>query len=206
MKPAVRHRKAHPTLLAALLSTLAVLAACGQSENSRLYMLSPIAQVEPLDTSNDRLSVGVGPVTMPQYLDRPQMVVRQSPNRLEVSEFDRWAEPLSTTVPRVVAANLAHLLDTERVYVLPQLRRRPRNFDVALDISQFEPRAAGPASLVVRWEIFADDDGPPVDEGKIVAEQGSAAAGDYEAMAASLSALLAELSEVLAKRIKALQG
>ncbi len=202
MKPAVRHRHIFPIVLVAL----TFLVGCGQTETSRLYTLSSIAEVEPMTTASDRVSVGVGPVTLPQYLDRPQIVVRQSPNRLELSEFDRWAEPLSNTVPRVVSANLAHLLDTERVYVLPQIRRRQTDFDVALDISRFEPSTTGPASLVVRWEIFTDDDGPPVDEGKIVAERGSAVAGDYEAMAASLSALLAELSEVLASRIAALRN
>lgn len=201
----VRLSKPNTKVFAGLLATIVLLAGCGQTEQARLYTLSRIADVEMMQASDPQLSVAVGPVTLPSYLDRPQIVVRQSANRLELSEFDRWAEPLGATVPRILAANLGNLLATERVYALPQSRRRSTDLSVAVDISQFEPDAAGFASLVARWEIFAADERRPLDEGKMVAQRG-AVPGDYEAMVASLSALLAELSEELANRIAAIQN
>ena len=206
MTVSLRLRQANARPLAGFLILMAALAGCGQTEASRLYTLSPVAEVEPLANVDPQLSIGVGPVTLPQYLDRPQIVVRLSPNRLELSEFDRWAEPLGNTVPRILAANLSALLGTERVYVLPQIRRRPTDLNVAVDISQFEPTATGPASLVARWEIFNEDEVQPLDEGRVVAQRGSPAGGDHELMAASLSALLAELSQTLAIRIATLKN
>jgi uncharacterized lipoprotein YmbA len=189
-----------------LLIASVFLAGCGQTETSRLYTLSPTADVSVRASTNEQLSVGIGPVTLPQYLDRPQIVVRLSPNKLELSEFDRWAEPLSHTVPRILAANLSSLLGTERVYALPMIRRRSTDLAVAIDITQFEPNATGSASLVARWEIFTSDESQPIDEGRIATQRSGGATGDHEAMAASLSVLLGELSEVLASRITALKN
>ena len=47
--------------------------------------------------------IGVGPVTVPDYLDRPQIATRSSSSSLQFSEFDRWAEPLEKNLMRVLA-------------------------------------------------------------------------------------------------------
>ena len=65
-------------------------------------------------------AVGIGPVTLPQYLDRPQIVERTGPNSLKIAEFDRWAEPLNNTVPRILVQNISQLLQSDRVYALPR--------------------------------------------------------------------------------------
>ena len=125
-----------PLALAAL--ALLLLTACGTSEPSRLYTLSALPDRGGEFAGSEGPAVGVGPVTLPQYLDRPQIVQRSGPNRLETSEFDRWAEPLSDTVPRVLAENIGRLLQSEKVYVLPRRRRLPLDLSVEVDFSQFE--------------------------------------------------------------------
>jgi len=62
--------------------------------------------------------LGVGPVTLPRYLERTNIVTRRG-MEMEVAEFDRWVEPLSESVPRAIAANLTTLLRTERIVVFP---------------------------------------------------------------------------------------
>ena len=57
--------------------------------------------------------IGVGPITVPKYLDRPQIVTRSGRNQLALGEFDRWAEPLQDNVLRVLAENLAFLIPTD---------------------------------------------------------------------------------------------
>jgi uncharacterized lipoprotein YmbA len=66
--------------------------------------------------------VGVGPVTVPAAVDRPQIVLRVDANRVALQEQSRWAEPLKESIPRVVASNLAVLLGMRR---LPPMRRTP---------------------------------------------------------------------------------
>ena len=41
-------------------------------------------------------SVSVGPVTLPMVVDRPQLVLRVSDNRVDILEMHRWAEPLKS--------------------------------------------------------------------------------------------------------------
>ena len=89
----------------AMVLAMLLLAACGTSEPSRLYTLSALpdrsegAAVARAATP----AVGVGPVTLPQYLDRPQIVERTGPNRLEIAEFDRWAGDLKKNLEQVLA-------------------------------------------------------------------------------------------------------
>jgi uncharacterized lipoprotein YmbA len=185
---------------------LFLVAGCGQSQQSRLYTLSDLSESETLISNNAPLTVGVGPVTLPQYLDRPHMVVRQSPNRLAVAEFDRWAESLTDTVPRVLTENLGALLGSERVYRHPSSQRRRPDLTVRIAMSRFEGTASGSALLVARWEILAGDSAEPLSTGRVVERRNGAAAGDYEAMAAQLSDLLTELSRIIAENVVALQS
>ena len=45
------------------------------------------------------VGIGVGPVIMPGYLDRIQIVTRTGADRVELATFHRWAEPLETGSP-----------------------------------------------------------------------------------------------------------
>ena len=202
----MEHRPLIPKLAAILVVLSAVLTGCGQSERSRLYTLSDLSESETIVSSSAPLTVGVGPVTLPQYLDRPQIVVRQSANRLELAEFDRWAESLTDTVPRILTENLGALLGSDRVYRHPSSQRRRADLTVRVALSRFEGTAAGSALLVARWEILAGDSAEPLASGRTVERRDGAAAGDYEAMAAQLSDLLMELSKVIAENVVALQS
>ena len=45
------------------------------------------------------MGIGVGPVIMPGYLDRTQIVTRTGADQVELATFHRWAEPLETGSP-----------------------------------------------------------------------------------------------------------
>src|SRR5207253_2828062 len=73
-----------------------------QPDRSRFYILTPVANsgvvaATPASTSTDsQLTIGVGPVDFPDYLRRLPVVTRVAPNRIELSDEKRWAEPLDT--------------------------------------------------------------------------------------------------------------
>ncbi len=100
-------------LLATLCALLITLGGCAGTPNSRFYLLEPLTGAPgpegtvPLDRA---ISIGLGPVTLPEYLDRPQIVTRTDRNTVLLAEFDRWAEPLSGNVSRTLAENLTYLL------------------------------------------------------------------------------------------------
>ena len=68
------------------------LAGCAGTEPSNYYLLSalPAPETPIRATPSDQLAVGVGPVTLPMYLDRPQLVTRASPNRLDLAAFNKF--------------------------------------------------------------------------------------------------------------------
>ena len=83
---------------AALCVVVAVAAACASTPPSRFYTLSPAA---PSGTTTSKLSVVVGPVSIPALVDLPQMVVSTGPNQVSIDEFNRWASPLASVKSRL---------------------------------------------------------------------------------------------------------
>ena len=77
-------------------------------------MLSGPEGAAPAGTA-DAIAIYVGPVAVPESVDRAQMVIQGSANQVELSEEHRWAEPLKTAIPRVVAEHLMRELGTPRV-------------------------------------------------------------------------------------------
>ena len=74
---------------------------CGcASVSPQLYALIPTAA--PSGEASD-LAVTVGPVSVPEAVDRPQLVSIVAPNKLRVDEFNRWASPLKNGIARTVA-------------------------------------------------------------------------------------------------------
>lgn len=76
--------------------------ACGFSRPSTFYVLDNSVLPEQSVTlkSADRILIGIEPVFIPNYLDKPQIVIRQADSvTLTASEFNRWAEQLSDVFP-----------------------------------------------------------------------------------------------------------
>jgi uncharacterized lipoprotein YmbA len=86
-----------------------LLTACATSAPTRFYVLSslPASGAESRNAKlEDCTAVGVGPVELPDYLDRTEIVTRVSPNKLELAQFDQWAESLESNFSLVLAENL----------------------------------------------------------------------------------------------------
>ena len=99
------------------------------------------------------IAVGVGPVSFPAYLDRPQMVTRLGPNQVELSEADRWAASLQENFTHALATNIALLLGSDRVVTYPWYSSVELDYTVTVNVLQFEREPAGAATLKVRWEV-----------------------------------------------------
>jgi len=92
-------------------------AGCGllrtpQPPPTNFYVLTATAQSGEV-ASGRRLQVGIGPISFPSYLERPEMVHRVEANQLTFDEFNRWAEPLKDNFTHALATNLDHELGLE---------------------------------------------------------------------------------------------
>ena len=189
----------------ALVPSLMVLGGCASTPPTRFYVLNyiPSSKAEQQAAATEHgLAIGVGPVELPQYLHRPQIVTRGSNNELHLSEFDRWGEPLERTVPRILAENLSVLLSTDRVAVFPWEKSTPIDYQVAVMLTRFEMNLGGESLLVARWSVMRAK-GKEVLMTRRSSFRELADGQDYEATVSALSRTLADLSREIAAEIKA---
>jgi uncharacterized protein len=123
---------------------------------SRFFALAPLSRTGQRTqdaAGTNALSLGIGPIKFPGYLDRQQFVTRVSQNRFAVSENDRWAEPLEENFSRVLSQNLSILLQTDSIVAYPWERSQRPTYQVQMEVLRFEPNTEQVVELWVRWSI-----------------------------------------------------
>jgi uncharacterized lipoprotein YmbA len=151
--------KLRPALWIIAGSALITLAACmplGTTTTTRFYLLEATApNAAPAGAAHpfSHLSFGVGPVSIPSYLDRPQIVRRRDAHELKVNEFDQWAEPIGSAITRVMADNLAAATGAAGVYPHPWDRSAAIDMRIPIDIRRFDAAADGRVTLSAVWRI-----------------------------------------------------
>jgi uncharacterized lipoprotein YmbA len=131
-----------------------LLAACvgAPAPREQFFTLSsPNPGVAP--PASDTPSIYVGPVTVPEAVDRPSMVLRTSPNQVDVSDDYRWAEPLRNAIPRVIGDVLARDLAISRVLTSRSASATPVDVRVAIEIEQFDSSLANGATIDAVWSV-----------------------------------------------------
>ncbi len=149
------------TRLMILTVVMFLLHGCGTSEPIRYYQLSslPVSDNQ-LTAEGDkrRTTIGIGPVDIPAYVDRLQLVTRSAPNVLDLAEFDRWGEPLQSDVKRVLVENLSQLLAGEQAAVIFWDEGLPLDYQVRIEVTRFDFEKSGEAHLSARWTIVGKDE------------------------------------------------
>jgi hypothetical protein len=175
------------------------MAACASTTPSRFYTLSATA---PSGAAASKLSVAVGPVSIPAIVDLPQIVVSTGPNQVSIDEFNRWASPLPNNISRVVAENLVLLLGTPRVSQFQQSLNADADFRVAIEVQSFESALGDAATLNAAWLVRRARDGR-TDAGRSTVREPTTDKG-YDALAAAHSRALTRMSQDIADAIRAL--
>jgi uncharacterized protein len=174
------------------------------STPSRFYILNTLSASETIPgmAAAQGPVIGVGPITVPKYLDRPQIITRSGRNQLALGEFDRWAEPLQDNVLRVLGENLAFLIPTDQVLLHARPQSATLDYQVTVDMLHFDGWLGGESTLLAHWSILDRAELP------LLSQRASlnvlVGGGDYEATVAALSELLARLSGDIAVAIQRL--
>lgn len=134
-----------------LILIFAVLAAACSQPNKTFYVLTASGPMP----SGGGIGIGVGPVSLAEYINRPNLVTQEAPNQLGVSEDHRWAGDLSASIARVVAANLGRDLKTGNVRTYPWLRDDEIRYQVTLDIRQLHSETDGFAVIEAGWRVYS---------------------------------------------------
>lgn len=179
-----------------------------QKDESKFYLLTPVAggaliAASPVNQGHE-LSIGIGPVTFPGYLKRPEIVTRTGADQLELSEDKRWAEPLDSNFQSVLGQDLSQMLVTQRIVMFPWYSKTHIDYQVEVQVSRFDAGSDSQSRLTARWSIKNGANGNILFATETTTT--SAVASDDPAGSAALSRDVAELSREIADRIRELNS
>lgn len=187
------------SILAASLLVL-LTAGCGSTEPSRFYLLTPMPDDETLERGND-LKLTIGPVSVAEYINRPQIVSRKSPHEIDFSEFHRWAEPLKERVAYVLAENLSLLLATDRVSIFPSKDLGKEDYQITIWIAECDVQPEKEVLFKAWWSLFKSGSHETVLLKSSTFRKPLNDDDDYVACAAAWSEILADFSREIAAAI-----
>jgi uncharacterized protein len=156
------------------------------------------------DSAGSNYSVAIAPVSVPEGVDRPQMVVRSGGHRVELSELHRWAEPLKSEIPRVLAVHLRRALRTARIATADQSASLDADYRIAIDVQRFESILGERVTIEALWSVRAARGGRARTGRSFVSEP--ARGPDHEALAAAHGRALAQVAGELAGAIRSLRS
>jgi uncharacterized lipoprotein YmbA len=183
---------------------LTVLAGCSRSQPARYYRLEsgdpkgPATTATAKDTSGT-LMLGLGPIVLPGYLDRPQMVTNGSGHQMNVNDYARWLEPLQESVTRVLRAQLQAGLPGYEVVLYPRVDMLAVPRRITVTIQRLDGTLNGEATLEASYEFY---DGMTASPKFGSFHTTAPVGGDYGSYAATLNQLLLEFGKKLTATVQ----
>ena len=188
-----------------LILAAAALAACSTPKDHFYTLIGDLPSAAPT-TGGAKVgpSVVISSVSLPEAVDRAELVLRKGPNSVAVMDTRRWAESLKSAIPRVIANDLSPLLDGAAVATGDDNVGQNAKYQVRLDILRFDTMLGGTEVIDAAWVIHPAS-GSPTDVAGKVSLRVAARGGDYEDAVAAHSQALAQLSSEIAKKIRDLE-
>lgn len=179
-----------------VISAVFLFAGCS-SPVPTFYILSAEGKLPP----GGGTGIGVGPVTLAEYVDRQNLVIQTTPNTLELAESHLWAGDLDDSVARVLATNIGRRLNTGNVRTYPWRKDSEIDYQVSMDIREFIAGADGFAQIEATWRVYKMPGSRQVVSKTFVGRE-PVESETYEAVVAAQSRLLGKLSEEIAIAIR----
>ncbi|MEM1082650.1 MAG: PqiC family protein [Verrucomicrobiota bacterium] len=157
------------------------------------YMLSP----EGPAPNTRGTGIGVGPTHIPVYLDRANLVFKESENRFVIAESHLWAGDLEGNITSVLATNLGRRKNTGNVRSYPWSDDGGLRYQVSVDIRQFHGTPEGDAFIEAAWRVYSLPDRRMIASKSWTGTEPMQSDG-YESLVAAQSTLLARLATEIA--------
>ena len=132
---------------------LLALALCACSSPKTSYYTLSGVPAPSVPATNNQVRVMVGPVTLPEMIDQPLLVVQNSSNQVNLYEYHRWAGSLKGDVGRVIAIDLARELGTPNVWNFAQTTQTQYDYQVLIDVQSLDSKLGESVVLDVLWTI-----------------------------------------------------
>ena len=186
------------------LMVVTVLGCKGSTPPVTFYTLTSISTIQDAGSGQTILKdvlIGIGPLKFPKILDRPQIVTRTAPGRLNLAEFQRWGGFLKDDFLSVMAENLTTLLGTDQVVIYPWPGGLNPLYRIEFDVHQFDGKLGESVVLNVSWILKTQDktDNTHLKRATIVQP---VSGPDYDALVAAKSKALETFSRMILDEMK----
>jgi len=148
--------------------------------------------------------IGIGPVKIPQYLDRPQIVTRGKEKMLEFAQFDRWGEALDQGVASLLREDLTVILPGAKFISYPWNSFLPVTYQVTVEIVQLDSELDKDLFLVVQWMVLDAQNAKTMIIKRSEFRQ-KITPQNYSGLAKALSTACASLSSEIAEALATLE-
>ena len=176
------------------------------SKPVQFYMLnadSGVAGTARVPAATQGPVIGLGPIRIPEYLNRPQMIVAITDNQYRLSEDHRWAERLDQNISLALFKALPRQLGTDRIVRYPWSQRQVIDYQVGIDILEFNVDASGQSRLIAQWFVKRKDK-PTIDKRSVY--QFPASTTDHAVMVKAQSQCLTKLGQEISETLRQLMA
>lgn len=166
---------------------------------TRFYVLTPTAAGDRTTAAEGSRCVGVGPVTLPRLLDRPEIITRRNESEVARAEFDQWADPLEDAIPQILVENLSALLGGDHIEARPWTDAGHCHFEVAVEVIRFDGALGDAVVLDTRWRLVGEDGRELVVKRSVLTQ--ATHGSSYRDLVATMSGALHMLSQEIASAV-----
>ena len=178
----------------------------GRSPQVRQYMLG-VESLEPAEPGAPDVSVLVGPVRLPAYLERPELALLAADGEVELDSQHRWLGSFAENFLRATSLGVARRLGSTQVVADPSKAPFPIEYTVRLHVDDLIAEAGGAMRVRIRWALIGPAgrgtgslEGPPA-RFFTLEERRTGVGASPEARIQAYEAVLAELATRIAAAI-----
>ncbi len=141
---------------------LYLVSGCGSSSRPVSYYtlssLNPEGVKPILSLAGQNLSVGLGPIILPEYLEGSKIVTRKSLNLLSINDSHRWGGSLKGDITRTLSANLSYLTGITHIISYPWRSNQAPDYQVSIEFLSFDAIPGDSIDLVAVWTLSSKKD------------------------------------------------
>lgn len=181
-----------------------IISGCGTNTPSKFYVLTAAEGDLIKNTQNvqeENLSIFIGPLSIPDYLERPQIISFKSSNEIYLDEFNRWAEPLDENIMRILRENISTMIPTNKVYIHSIFRPEETSFKIPILIEDFVMYADSTLIFKAKWGLTKNDEVNFLMTKKSFYSE-KITGINYDGLAGAMSKMLGKFSNEISEAIK----
>lgn len=184
------------------------LSACGTSQPAKFYTLTSVTFQQPMEkavSAKKNVFIAIGPIEIPEYLNRAEIVTRADQNQLIVAEFDLWGGSIKTDISRVLIENIGFLLAGDEIAVVAWKTNMAEYYRIPIILNRFDAIPGSSLILKAQWAMF-DKEGKIFLSYREITVTKPIKGSNYSSIVASMSEALGDLSKAIAESIKSVKG